>query len=99
MPGRPLKLEVRFAPRWLSWIGAVWGDYWVLDLAPDYSYSLVGSPDRKYLWVLARTPSIDDAVYARLIEKAASQGFDVSRMERTASGCPSGSSRLSSVTT
>jgi apolipoprotein D and lipocalin family protein len=82
--GPTSKLEVRFAPGWLSWIGAVWGDYWVIDLAPDYSASLVGSPDRKYLWVLARTPRIDDAVYDGLLEKAKSQGFDVSRMQKTA---------------
>ncbi|MDX5347169.1 MAG: lipocalin family protein [Hymenobacteraceae bacterium] len=36
------------------------GDYWILDLADDYSYALVGSPDRESLWVLARTPRLDD---------------------------------------
>ena len=81
--GPKAKLKVRFAPAWLSWLPAVWGDYWILDLAPDYSYSLVGTPDRKYLWLLSRTPQIDEAVYKRLMEKAAANGFDVSKVSQT----------------
>jgi len=77
------KLEVRFAPSWLSWLPAVWGDYQIIDLAPDYSTAVVGSPDRKYLWFLARSPQIDDATFQGLSSKAAAQGFDVSKMERT----------------
>jgi apolipoprotein D and lipocalin family protein len=77
------KLKVRFAPAWLSWLPAVWGDYWVMDLAPDYSYSVVGAPDRKYLWILARTPRMDEAIYQRIIEQTAAKGFDVSRLVKT----------------
>jgi apolipoprotein D and lipocalin family protein len=76
-------LEVRFAPAILSFIPAVWGDYWILGLAPDYSTAVVGSPDREYLWFLARTPEVDQATWARMIETARSQGFDVDRIERT----------------
>jgi apolipoprotein D and lipocalin family protein len=81
--GPTSKLEDRFAPAWLSWIPAVWGDYWVIDLAPDYSYSLVGTPDRKYLWILSRAPRLDESTYKMLIDKAAAQGFDVSRVVKT----------------
>ena len=45
-----------FAP-FLSFLPFVWGDYWVLGLADDYSWAVVGSPDREYLWILARSPA------------------------------------------
>ena len=77
------KLKVRFAPDWLSWVPAVWGNYWVLALAPDYSWALVGDPKRQYLWVLARTPALQQAQYQKVLEHAAKQGFDVSRLVET----------------
>ncbi len=77
------KLEVSFAPAWLEWLPAVWGDYWIIDLAPDYSYSVVGTPNRKYLWVLSRAPQMEEATYQRIVEGAAARGFDVSRLIRT----------------
>ena len=81
--GSKAKLAVRFAPAWLSWLPAVWGDYWVLDLAEDYSYAVVGSPDRKYLWVLARSPKLEDATYQSLLQRAAVQGFTVAQVVKT----------------
>jgi len=54
------KLKVRFAPAWLSWLPMVWGDYWIIGMAPDYSWVVVGDPGRDYLWVLARAPHLDD---------------------------------------
>jgi len=77
------KLQVRFAPAWLSFLPFVWGDYWVIDLAEDYSFALVGDPGREFLWVLARTPSLDDSTYARLMETAQREGFDTTRVVRT----------------
>src|SRR6478672_3704060 len=55
------KLEVRFAPAWLSWVPFVWADYWVVDLAPDYATAAVGGPERDYLWILSRTPTLPEA--------------------------------------
>jgi apolipoprotein D and lipocalin family protein len=81
--GPSSKLEVRFAPSWLSWLPFVWGDYWVIELASDYSYSVVGTPDRKYLWILSRAPQMDEETYKRLIEKAKAQGFDVAKLMKT----------------
>lgn len=75
-PRDPAKLEVRFAPRWTSWLPMVWGDYWIVKLEGDYQYSLVGTPDRKYLWVLSREKASDEAVVARLLDYARDQGFD-----------------------
>lgn len=76
-------LKVRFAPRFLSFLPFVWGDYWILDLTEDYGAALVGSPDRAYLWVLARSPLLDERTYDRLVSAAAAQGFDVARLVRS----------------
>jgi apolipoprotein D and lipocalin family protein len=84
--GPNAKLKVRFAPGFLSFLPFVWGDYQIMELAPDYSYAVVGAPDRKYLWFLSRTPRMDEATYQRLAEAARSQGFDVSRLVRTKQG-------------
>ena len=60
-----------------------YGDYWILDLGSDYEYAVVGSPDRKYLWILSRTPQLDEQLYQRLLAKMASRGFETERMIRT----------------
>ena len=82
-PTDPAKLEVRFAPTWLSWSPKVWGDYWILKLQGDYEYSLVGTPDREYLWVLSREKEADQAVVKELLDYAATQGFDIEKVERS----------------
>jgi apolipoprotein D and lipocalin family protein len=76
-------LKVRFAPAFLSFIPQVWGDYQIIALSPDYTYALVGDPGREYLWILSRSPVMERPVYDRLVEEAKTQGFDVSRLERT----------------
>lgn len=81
--GANSKLKVRFAPSWLKWLPFVWGDYWIIELAPDYSHSVVGTPDRKYLWILSRAAEMEAGTYQRLIEKAAAEGFDVSKLMKT----------------
>lgn len=65
------------------------GDYWIIDLAEDYSYAVVGAPDRDYLWILARTPRMDEALYERLVTRCADKGFDTSRLRRTDQACGS----------
>lgn len=60
-----------------------YGDYWILDLGPDYEYAVVGAPNRDYLWILSRTPEIDEQLYQRLLEKMAARGFKTERMIRT----------------
>ncbi len=78
--GPTSRLKVRFAPGFLSFLSMVWGDYWILDLTDDYSAALVGTPNREYLWVLSRSPQMDDAIYARLLATAAAQGFEVAKL-------------------
>lgn len=77
------QLKVRFAPAVLSWLPFVWGDYWILGLPPDYSWAVVGSPDRKYLWILARKPTLDADAYEKAIAVARENGFDATRLVRT----------------
>lgn len=74
-PSDSSKLEVRFAPTWLSFIPSVWGDYWILKVVGDYEYSLVGTPDRQYLWVLSRAKQPDVAVVNELLDYAKEWGF------------------------
>jgi apolipoprotein D and lipocalin family protein len=81
----PAKLEVRFAPAWLGFLPFVWGDYWVIDLAPDYSYAVVGEPSREYLWILARDPRMDDATYSRIAGGLAAFGYDAAKLLRNPS--------------
>ncbi len=60
------------------------GDYWILDLDPEYRWALVGTPDRKHLWVLSRTPQLSAQTLNVLLNEARDQGFDMSRMITTA---------------
>jgi len=59
------------------------GDYWVLGLDPEYRWAVVGAPSRRVLWVLSRSTTMAEADYARAVEVARGQGFDVSRLTRT----------------
>jgi apolipoprotein D and lipocalin family protein len=77
------KLKVRFAPEWLSFLDAVWGNYWVLDIDPAYQLVAVGEPSREFLWVLSRTPTVPAPEYQALLRRLEAQGFDVSKLEST----------------
>ena len=87
------KLQVRFAPAWLSWWPAAWGDYWVVDLEPDYQLVAVSEPRRAYLWILARSPRVDPARQAAMVRRLAEQGLDVSRLKPAPDAGPSGQER------
>jgi apolipoprotein D and lipocalin family protein len=76
------RLEVRFAPAWLSWLPWVWGNYWVIDLDPAYQLSVVSEPKREYLWVLSRTPAVDPLAWEALMTRLRAKGFDLSRLKR-----------------
>jgi apolipoprotein D and lipocalin family protein len=81
--GLSAKLKVRFAPKLLSFLPFVWGDYWIIVLAPDYSYAVVGEPNRKYLWILSRTPSMDKAVIQDVLGQIKQKGYDLNGLIRT----------------
>lgn len=77
------QLKVSFLPGWLQWFPLGRGDYWVVLLDPEYRYSVVSEPGREYLWILARAPSMDAAVYDSLIEQLRAAGYPVERLVRT----------------
>jgi apolipoprotein D and lipocalin family protein len=81
--GPASRLKVRFAPAWLSFLPLVWGDYWIVELDRDYRHAVVGDPSRKYLWILSRSPEMDDATYESLAASAGRLGFDAARLVRT----------------
>lgn len=59
------------------------GKYWIIDLADDYSYAVVSHPNKKYLWILSRTPKMNDTVYQQIISKLTEKGFDITKLEVT----------------
>lgn len=82
-PATSPKLEVRFAPEWLSFLPFVWGDYWVIDLDEHYQLVAVSEPRKEYLWILARTPTIDPSEYKKLLARLLQKGFDLRKLEVT----------------
>lgn len=80
------RLKVRFAPQWLSFLPMVWGDYWVIDLDPDYRLVAISEPKREYLWILSRTPQVAGEDYQKLLERLARKGFDLGKLQLTRQG-------------
>ena len=78
------KLEVSFVSI-LGW-RLFWGDYWILDLAPDYSYAFVGTPNRRYGWLLSRTPTINPAVRDKLNDSLRASGYAPAEFRDTPQG-------------
>lgn len=77
------KLQVSFLPKGLRWLPFTKGDYWVLRIDPEYKAVLIGGPTNKYLWILSRTPTIDDATYNSYLETAKKYGYDVNKLVKT----------------
>ncbi|MCS6291172.1 MAG: lipocalin family protein [Nitrospira sp.] len=59
------------------------GNYWILALDPEYRTAMVGTPDRRFLWILSRTPQLEEATYQRLVEQATRLGFPTTDLMRT----------------
>jgi apolipoprotein D and lipocalin family protein len=83
-----VKTNARLAVTFDNWFARLFGpsregNYWILDLDADYRTAIVGTPDRRYLWILSRTPVLDEATYRRLVDTAKELGFSVSDLIRT----------------
>lgn len=76
------KLKVSFLPKGLRWVPFTKGDYWIIKLDENYQTALVGGPSHKYLWILSRSPQIDEAVYQEYVKAAQEQGYDTSKLIR-----------------
>lgn len=59
------------------------GDYWIIDLANDYSYAVVSDPSKKYLWILCRTPKMEAGKYSEIIARLKQMGFDLGKLHIT----------------
>ena len=70
------KLKVSFFPPFE-------GDYWIIELGEDYEYAVVGVPNRAFLWILSRTPTLDEAVYQSILERLPEKEYDPALLVRT----------------
>lgn len=77
------KLKVTFLPSWIRWLPVGRADYWVLARDADYKTALVGTPDKKYLWLLARSPNVSQETYAKYRQIAQQQGYDLKEFTLT----------------
>ncbi|HEY5998257.1 MAG TPA: lipocalin family protein [bacterium] len=62
------------------------GDYWIIELGGDYEYAVVSAPSMKYLWILSRTPQMDEQRYQEIVGRLRERGFDVAKLNRTPQG-------------
>lgn len=67
----------------VSFFWPFYGDYWVVDLGRDYEFAVVGAPGRDYLWILSRTPIMDQQVYDGILQRLREQQFDLSKLQLT----------------
>lgn len=77
------KLKVTFLPSWIRWLPVGRADYWVLARDGSYQTALVGTPNQKYLWLLARTPNISQDTYTKYRQIAQQQGYDLASFTLT----------------
>ena len=75
------KLEVSFFS--ILGIRPFWGDYWILGLGEDYEYAVIGGPDRKYGWILSKTPTLPEEKLSRAFDILKSQGYNPERFTKT----------------
>lgn len=81
--GRAVSVNAGNSQLKVSFFGPFAGDYWVLDLDDNYQTALVGTPNRRFLWILHREPVLAESTYQRLLKKAKAQGFNIQNLRRT----------------
>jgi apolipoprotein D and lipocalin family protein len=67
----------------VSFFRPFWGNYWIIDLDPDYQWAVVGEPKRKYLWILSRTPTMDEEIYQQILARLPGKGYDPRSLQQT----------------
>lgn len=68
------KLEVSFFSI-LGW-RPIWGDYWIIGLDENYQWAIIGTPNRKYGWILSRTSKLDETTMNKIFEILKDQGYN-----------------------
>jgi apolipoprotein D and lipocalin family protein len=76
--------KVRFVPGWLAWLPKTQGDYWVIDLATDYRWALIGGPSGKHLWIMSRDADMDSTLFEKIKDSARQRGYAVDQLILTA---------------
>jgi len=79
---QPASLEVSFLPAWLRWLPFGWGRYDVVFLSADESVAIVSEASKTYLWVLARSPALDEQRWSAVLEFLRQAGFEIGRIVR-----------------
>lgn len=67
----------------VSFFGPFEGDYWIIELDEDYQWAVVSEPSRSTLWILSRTPTLNDETYDMILGRLIDRGYDVTRLNRT----------------
>ena len=67
----------------VSFFRPFWGDYWIIDLDPEYGWAVVGVPSRKFLWILSRSRSMDEALVQEIASRLPAKGYDPAQLVRT----------------
>ena len=85
-----------------NWFARLFGssedsNYWILDLDPDYRAALVGTPDRRYLWILARSPHLDNVTFQRLVSKGRELGYAMDELIQDQRARPTDTERAGST--
>jgi apolipoprotein D and lipocalin family protein len=75
------RLEVKFSTGPFSFLSG-WSDYWIIGLGPDYTWAVVGAPNRQSLWILSRLPGMSDSGYEQALEIAKGNGFDIKSLKK-----------------
>ena len=68
----------------VSFFWPFYGKYWIIDLGENYEYAVVGEPSREYLWILSRTPEMQESVYQGILGRLAAKGYEPQKLLKTA---------------
>jgi apolipoprotein D and lipocalin family protein len=74
------RLSVRFDPFPVCLFSA---DYWIIEVGQEYEYAVVSNPMRNILWILSRTPQMDQTLYDDVVGRLGAEGFDTAKLELT----------------
>jgi apolipoprotein D and lipocalin family protein len=66
----------------VQFVWPIKADYWILELADDYSYTVVGNPKKSFLYIMSRTPTLSETLYEHLVEVCRNKGYDIAKLRK-----------------